>query len=73
MIDLILGVLLIVMAIGTLMLRINGRTDLLGWREPMQRVMGERAGDAAHFLLYTVSPAVLGVCFLVLWNVRRAL
>jgi len=71
--DFALGILLLVMAAITFGLRIGGRGDLLGWREPMQQALGERTGDAAHFVLYTVSPAILGICFLVLWNVRRML
>ncbi len=73
MIDLVLGVLLLLMGAGTLGLRLAGRVDLLGWREPMQRVLGPKAGDVAHLILYSVSPAVLGTCFLVLWSVRRGL
>ena len=72
-VDFALGVLLLVMAAVTLGLRLGGRVDLLGWREPMQRALGHRAGDAAHFVLYTLSPAVLGVCFFVLWSVRRVM
>ncbi|MCO4771050.1 MAG: hypothetical protein KDA24_13530 [Deltaproteobacteria bacterium] len=72
-IDLGLGILLILMAILTFALRRAGRVDLLGWRESMQAAMGEKAGDVAHFALYTVSPALLGMSFLVLWWVRRGL
>lgn len=65
-----LGVTLLVLAAVTLGLRVTGRAHYLGWRPGLQRALGERWGDVAHFVLYTVSPAVLGVCFLVLWSVR---
>ena len=71
--DLGLGLALVAMAGLTLELRRTGRADLLGWRAPMQRAMGERWGDVAHFLLYTISPALLGASFLVLWWLRRGL
>jgi len=71
--DLGLGLALIAMAALTLELRRTGRADLLGWRAPMQRAMGERWGDVAHFLLYTISPALLGASFLVLWWLRRGM
>ena len=71
--DLGLGLALLGMAALTLALRRIGRAELLGWRAPMQRVMGEKRGDVAHLLLYTVSPAVLGLCFLFLWWLRRGL
>ena len=71
--DLGLGLALLAMAARTLALRRTGRADLLGWRAPMQRAMGEKRGDIAHLLLYTVSPAVLGMCFLLLWWLRRGL
>jgi hypothetical protein len=69
--DLFLGVTLIAMALLTAWLRISGRHHLLGFREAMREGMGERRGDMAHTLLYTIAPAILGVCFLVLWTVRR--
>ena len=71
--DLFLGVTLLVLSALTAWLRISGRHQLLGFRRAMQDGMGERRGDLAHLLLYTVAPAVLGACFLVLWNARRAL
>jgi|GEM_PF-3187126 len=71
--DLALGVLLLIMASITLGLRVYGRADLLGWRVSLQRALGERAGDAAHVVLYTVSPALLGVLFLWLWSVRSTM
>ncbi len=71
--DLFLGVTLIAMSLLTAWLRVSGRHHLLGFRDAMQKGMGERRGDLAHLALYTISPAVLGVCFLVMWTVRRGL
>ena len=69
--DLSLGVTLLALSALTAWLRLSGRHHLLGFRGAMQKGMGERRGDLAHLALYTVSPAVLGVCFLILWTVRR--
>lgn len=71
--DLFLGVTLLILSALTAWLRISGRHHLLGFRKSMQAGMGERRGDIAHMLLYTAAPAVLGVCFLVLWSVRRGM
>lgn len=69
--DLFLGVTLIALSLLTAWLRVSGRHHLLGFRASMQKGMGEKRGDLAHLTLYTISPAVLGVCFLVLWTARR--
>ncbi len=69
--DLFLGVTLILLSLLTAWLRISGRHHLLGFRDAMRRAMGERRGDLAHTLLYTIAPGILGVCFLILWTVRR--
>ena len=48
-------------------LRAYGRHDLLGFLVPLQERWGERLGNALHFVAYTVSPAVLGSSFVLVW------
>lgn len=64
--DLALGFVLLALSALTAGLRVYGRHDLLGWRPAMQASLGERVGDAMHFVVYTVCPALLGLSFIVI-------
>ncbi len=70
--DFALGFILLGLAALTGGLRAYGRHDLLGWLPAMKESMGERLGDAMHFVVYTVCPALLGLSFIVVaWTQSR--
>jgi len=68
--DLILGLVLLGLSALTGGLRVYGRYDLLGWLQPLQAQWGERRGNAIHLVAYTVSPAILGASFVLVWWMR---
>ncbi len=70
MFDFVLGFVLLGLAAVTGGLRAYGKHHLLGWRGSLQSTFGEKLGDGLHFAAYTVSPALLGLCFIVIASLR---